>query len=100
MPKQVDPQAIRAGASVLLGRARGQSGLRASSVVPPTGDTLPTDSLEVVQLLKSEQFREEVSRIAGDAGVPRDEAMIEAAGYLREMSASHNERVTEWWQRF
>jgi glycerol-3-phosphate O-acyltransferase len=100
MPKQVDPQAIRAGASVLLGRGRGQGALRTASVLPPTGDTLPTDSLEVAQLLKSEQFRGEVARIAEDAGIPRDEAMIEAAGYLREMSASHNERVTEWWQRF
>jgi glycerol-3-phosphate O-acyltransferase len=54
----------------------------------------------VVQLLESDQFRGDVARLAGQLGVSEPDAMAEAAGYLREMSASHIQRVTDMWQRF
>ncbi|HEY1974056.1 MAG TPA: lysophospholipid acyltransferase, partial [Pseudonocardia sp.] len=66
----------------------------------PAGDAQPTDTREVVQLLESDQFRGDVARLAGQLGVSEPDAMAEAAGYLREMSASHIQRVTDMWQRF
>jgi glycerol-3-phosphate O-acyltransferase len=100
---QVDPGAIRDGAAALLGRVPAPGALRKGSnagSAQPAGDAQPTDTREVVQLLESDQFRGDVARLAGQLGVSEPDAMAEAAGYLREMSASHIQRVTDMWQRF
>jgi glycerol-3-phosphate O-acyltransferase len=65
-----------------------------------TGAPLPTDTIEVRQLLAEDAFRADVSKLAATLGVPSADAMTEAAGYLREMSALHNKRVSDAWQRF
>jgi glycerol-3-phosphate O-acyltransferase len=74
----------------LLGRGRQRS----------TGDPLPTDTVEVRQLLEADAFRADVSTLAAELGLSRADAMTEAAGYLREMSALHNKRISDLWQRF
>src|SRR5581483_4987216 len=58
------------------------------------------DTPEVTALLASETFGESVARLAETHGLGRDEAMTEAAGYLREMSARHQPQVTDAWLKF
>jgi glycerol-3-phosphate O-acyltransferase len=58
------------------------------------------DTREVADLLASETFQESVARAAEQHGLRRDEAMTEAAGYLREMSARHQPQLTDAWLKF
>ncbi|MDT7606356.1 MAG: glycerol-3-phosphate O-acyltransferase, partial [Pseudonocardiales bacterium] len=69
-------------------------------MLPPSDAPLPTDTREVTQLLESDSFRASVSELAGKIDMVPAEAMTEVAGYLREMSATHNQRVSDVWQRF
>lgn len=61
---------------------------------------LPTDHDEVRQLLSSDALDERLRRLAEDAARPVDEVRAEAAGYLREMAATHEQRPGDAWQRF
>jgi glycerol-3-phosphate O-acyltransferase len=63
-------------------------------------ETLPTDSAEVADLLRAPAFRSQVRELAGRLGRSEEDVLAEAAGALREMSATHNEAVIERWQRF
>jgi glycerol-3-phosphate O-acyltransferase len=96
----VDPASIRGGAAALLGRTPARGLLRRASMLPPSDAPLPTDTREVTQLLESDSFRASVSELAGKIDMVPAEAMTEVAGYLREMSATHNQRVSDVWQRF
>jgi glycerol-3-phosphate O-acyltransferase len=96
----VDPASIRGGAATLLGRTPARGLLRRASMLPPSDAPLPTDTREVTQLLESDSFRASVSELAGKIDMVPAEAMTEVAGYLREMSATHNQRVSDVWQRF
>jgi glycerol-3-phosphate O-acyltransferase len=96
----VDPASIRGGAAALLGRTPARGFLRKASMLPPSDAPLPTDTREVTQLLESESFRASVVELAGKIDIAPAEAMTEVAGYLREMSATHNQRVSDVWQRF
>jgi glycerol-3-phosphate O-acyltransferase len=96
----VDPASIRGGAAALLGRTPARGLLRRASMLPPSDAPLPTDTREVSQLLESDSFRASVSELAGKIDMAPAEAMTEVAGYLREMSATHNQRVSDVWQRF
>jgi glycerol-3-phosphate O-acyltransferase len=96
----VDPASIRGGAAALLGRTPARGFLRKASMLPPSDAPLPTDTREVTQLLESESFRASVAELAGKIDIAPAEAMTEVAGYLREMSATHNQRVSDVWQRF
>lgn len=60
----------------------------------------PTDTPEVAALLEDADFAEQVSGTAEQEGLDADEAMLEAAGALREMSARHDEIVGSAWTRF
>jgi len=81
----------RTGARVLLSRA----GLPKALTEP-----LPSDSAEVAHLLGAPTFRSQVRDLAGRLGRPEEDVLAEAAGDLREMSATHNEAVIAQWQRF
>src|SRR6516225_9322088 len=81
----------RSGARVLLSRV----GLTMDSTEP-----LPSDSAEVANLLGAAAFRSQVRDLAGRLGRPEEDVLAEAAGDLREMSATHNEAVIAQWQRF
>ena len=81
----------QSGARVLLSRV----GLSRASTEP-----LPSDSAEVANLLGAAAFRSQVRDLAGRLGRPEEDVLAEAAGDLREMSATHNEAVIAQWQRF
>ena len=81
----------QSGARVLLSRV----GLSRASTEP-----LPSDSAEVAHLLGAPAFRSQVRNLAGRLGRPEEDVLAEAAGDLREMSATHNEAVIAQWQRF
>ena len=81
----------RAGARGLPHRV----GLPRASTEP-----LPTDSAEVAQLLRAPAFRSQVRDLAGRLSRSEEDVLAEAAGALREMSATHNEAVIARWQRF
>jgi glycerol-3-phosphate O-acyltransferase len=98
--RAVDPAAVRDGAAALLGRTPAKGLLRRASLLPPPGSPMPSDTREVTQLLSSEAFQGAVSELAGGLGVSPEDALAEAAGYLREMSATHQPKVSEAWQRF
>ncbi len=57
------------------------------------------DTKEVSQLLGSAEFRAEAAALAGELGLAVDVVLAEAANHLREMSASHNARVNDGWNR-
>lgn len=59
---------------------------------------LPSDPAEVRQLLLDPGFRENVERVAAETGDGGDEPFALAAGFLREMAASHHHSVSSAWQ--
>ncbi len=59
-----------------------------------------TDTPQVSELLSSESFRQDLADLADRLGRPSEDVLAEAGSHLREMSASHNEVVQDWWQRF
>ena len=81
----------RTGARGLLNRV----GLPRASTEP-----LPSDSAEVAHLLRAPAFRSQVRDLAERLGRSEEDMLAEAAGALREMSATHNEAVIAQWQRF
>ena len=68
---------------------------RKRSVAP-----IASDTREVVDILGSVDFDRQTAALAETLQRPVDQIRQEANSYLREMSATHNEQVTEWWQRF
>lgn len=74
--------------------------LHRTGLVSEPGTPRPSDSREVTELLTSDGFRTAVARVAKDTGRDPDDALAEAATYLREMSAEHNRFVTGLWERF
>src|SRR5882757_746711 len=96
----VDPAAIRGGAAALLGRTPARGLLRRASLLPPSEAPTTGDTREVTQLLRSESFRASVLKLADGLDLTEAAAMAEAAGYLREMSATPQPKVTDAWQRF
>jgi glycerol-3-phosphate O-acyltransferase len=65
-----------------------------------SGEPMESDSREVVQLLESPEFQAAVRSLAGSIEMDYDSAMVEAAQCLREMSAWHDQKVTDYWYRF
>lgn len=66
------------------------------SVRPPG----TADATEVRQLLDSDDFARRAAALAAELGVSTEAVLLEAAGHLREMAATHNPRVGEVWQQF
>jgi glycerol-3-phosphate O-acyltransferase len=97
---QVDAGTIRDRASALFDSTSAGRVLRTPSSPTPIHQPLPTDTREVVELLGSERFQADVAALAKRLDKPVNQAMNEAACYLREMAATHDAKVTEWWQRF
>ncbi|MEU4421505.1 lysophospholipid acyltransferase [Actinoplanes sp. NPDC024001] len=65
----------------------------------PTG-RLPTDTPEVAELLADAAFAGQVNELAGSLDREPLEVRVEAAGYLREMGATHTRRAVRDWERF
>jgi len=72
-----------------------RSGIVGESVTP-----LSTDPAEVVQLLGAPWYDERLARLAKELGRDPDSVRAEAAGYLREMAPSLDERAVHAWGGF
>jgi glycerol-3-phosphate O-acyltransferase len=72
-----------------------RTGLIEESMTP-----LSTDPPEVVQLLAAPWYGERLSKLADELGRDPDSVRAEAAGYLREMAASQDDRAVEAWRGF
>ncbi|HEY3605156.1 MAG TPA: 1-acyl-sn-glycerol-3-phosphate acyltransferase [Sporichthyaceae bacterium] len=62
-------------------------------------DPLPGDMPEVAQLLTDARFLEGLAGVVAKYGLTQADAASQAGACLREMSATHNQRVNELWQR-
>ncbi|OMC21134.1 lysophospholipid acyltransferase [Mycobacterium sp. SP-6446] len=83
-----------------LGRVGARKLLQRTGILEESATPLSTDAAEVVQLLAAPWYVERLDKLADELG--RDPAGVraEAAGYLREMSASLEERAVRAWRSF
>ncbi|CCK59626.1 lysophospholipid acyltransferase [Mycobacterium canetti] len=72
-----------------------RTGIVAESMTP-----LATDPVEVTQLLDVRWYDERLRALADELGRDPDSVRAEAAGYLREMAASLDERAVQAWRGF
>jgi glycerol-3-phosphate O-acyltransferase len=72
-----------------------RSGILDKSVTP-----LSTDPAEVVQLLAAPWYVERLDKLSDELGRDPDSVRAEAAGYLREMAPSLDERAVKAWRSF
>ncbi|MBW0014243.1 lysophospholipid acyltransferase [Mycobacterium sp.] len=90
----------RTAAAREAGRAGLRKALQRSGLVDESTTPLPTDADEVVQLLAAPWYEERLMKLAAELG--RDPASVraEAAGYLREMAPTLEERAVRAWRGF
>jgi glycerol-3-phosphate O-acyltransferase len=83
-----------------LGRVGARKMLQRTGILDESVTPLSTDPAEVVQLLAAPWYVERLDKLSDELG--RDPAGVraEAAGYLREMSASLDERAVKAWRSF
>jgi glycerol-3-phosphate O-acyltransferase len=74
--------------------------LQRAGIVEESTAPLPTDPAEVVQLLAAPWYDERLTRLAEELGRDPDSVRAEAAGYLREMAPSLDERAVRAWRSF
>ena len=74
--------------------------LQRIGVVHDSASGLPSDTAEVRQLLTDDAFDEALGRLARKLDRDVSGVKAEAAGYLREMSATHSARVDKVWDGF
>jgi len=74
--------------------------LQRIGVVHEPASGLPSDTPEVRQLLTDDAFDEALERLARKLDRDVSGVKAEAAGYLREMSATHSARVDTVWDGF
>jgi glycerol-3-phosphate O-acyltransferase len=88
----------------VTGREVGRTGLRKllqrTGLVEESTRPLPTDPAEVVELLAAPWYDQRLIGLADELGRDPDSVRAEAAGYLREMSASLDERAVRAWRGF
>ncbi|MFI1996643.1 lysophospholipid acyltransferase [Actinoplanes sp. NPDC020271] len=73
--------------------------LRRLGVIGEPARPLPSDTAEVGRLLSDEGFAAQISDLARSLGRDPGAVHAEAAGYLREMGATHTPRATADWGR-
>lgn len=94
---------MRGGAAATareIGRVGARKMLQRGGILGESTAPLSTDPAEVVQLLAAPWYDERLCELAADLGREPDSVRAEAAGYLREMAASLDERAVEAWRRF
>jgi glycerol-3-phosphate O-acyltransferase len=74
--------------------------LQRTGIIDESVTPLSTDPREVVQLLGARWYDERLTQLADELGRDPDGVRAEAAGYLREMAASLDERAVEAWRGF
>jgi glycerol-3-phosphate O-acyltransferase len=88
------------GAAREIGRVRVRNLLQRTGIVDESTVPLPTDPAEVVQLLAAPWYEERLMKLAAELGRDPDSVRAEAAGYLREMAPSLDERAMKAWRGF
>ena len=89
-----------AAAARELGRVRVRKLLQRTGIVHESVEPLSTDPPEVAGLLRAPWYDERLQKLAAELGRDPDGVRAEAAGYLREMAASRDERAVEAWRGF
>ena len=89
-----------AGTAREIGRVGARKLLQRAGIVEESTAPLPTDPAEVVQLLAAPWYDERLTRLAEELGRDPDSVRAEAAGYLREMAPSLDERAVRAWRSF
>jgi len=88
------------GAAREIGRVRVRNLLQRTGIVDESTVPLPTDPAEVVQLLAAPWYEERLMKLAAELGRDPESVRAEAAGYLREMAPSLDERAVKAWRGF
>ncbi|OBF54695.1 glycerol-3-phosphate acyltransferase [Mycobacterium sp. 852002-53434_SCH5985345] len=83
-----------------FGRVGVRKLLQRTGIVEESTTPLTTDPVEVVQLLAAPWYDERLSGLAEELGRDHDGVRAEAAGYLREMAPSLDERAVKAWRSF
>ncbi|WP_156664618.1 lysophospholipid acyltransferase [Mycobacterium sp. 852002-51057_SCH5723018] len=83
-----------------IGRVGVRKLLQRTGIVDESTGPLPTDRPEVVQLLAAPWYDERLMKLAAELGRDPDSVRAEAAGYLREMAPSLDERAVRAWRSF
>ncbi|HWF27248.1 MAG TPA: lysophospholipid acyltransferase [Mycobacterium sp.] len=83
-----------------LGRVGARKMLQRTGILDESVTPLSTDPAEVVQLLAAPWYAERLDKLADELGRDPHSVRAEAAGYLREMAASLDERAVEAWRGF
>jgi len=83
-----------------LGRVGVRKMLQRSGIIDESVTSLSTDPAEVVQLLSAPWYDDRLTRLAKELGRNPDSVRAEAAGYLREMAPSLDERAVQAWSGF
>lgn len=88
----------------MTAREVGRSGVRKilqrTGIVDEATTAMATDPEAVTQLLDADWFGDRLDAMAGDLGRDPEDVRIEAAGYLREVAASLDERPVQAWRGF
>jgi len=95
-PTSTDHHSIRSS----LDRVGAGGALRRMGLLDEPASPLPTDTQEVTQLLSDAGFGARLAELARSLGRDPREVRAEAAGYLREMGATHTGRAPKDWARF
>lgn len=83
-----------------VGRVGMRKLLQRSGIVEESTTPLSTDQPEVAQLLDAQWFGERLDRLADELGRDQTSVRVEAAGYLREVAASLDQRAVQAWRGF
>ncbi|BBX61164.1 putative acyltransferase plsB1 [Mycobacterium saskatchewanense] len=83
-----------------MGRVGVRKVLQRTGIIGESVAPLSTDPPEVVELLTTPWYVERLRKLADDLGRDLDGVRAEAAGYLREMATSLDERAVEAWRGF
>ncbi|HEY1442392.1 MAG TPA: lysophospholipid acyltransferase [Mycobacterium sp.] len=83
-----------------LGRVGVRKMLQRTGILDESVTPLSTDPAEVVQLLAAPWYDERLMKLAAELGRDPDSVRAEAAGYLREMAPTLEERSVAAWRGF
>lgn len=83
-----------------MGRASVRKLLQRGGIVSESVTPLSTDPVEVAQLLRATWYDGRLTMLAEELGRDPDGVRAEAAGYLREMAPSLDERAVRAWRSF
>lgn len=89
-----------AGSAREIGRVGVRKLLQRTGLIDESTAPLPTDPAEVAQLLAAPWYDERLSRLADELGRDLPAVRAEAAGYLREMAPSLDQRAVKAWRSF